>query len=129
MTFDAEKYFQLINEKYTNFGHALNNGFNTLNNTKPIPDVSDRVATLHSMILNQQPFDKELFTEEEYEQEKVISAEESKRLGDLVSGTLKPYSPSESDLAHLLVSREELDNCFMSEEVYLESLKAFSENG
>ena len=123
MTFDSAKYFTLINEKYTKFGQALNEGFNTLNNTKPIPDVSERVAALHAMILNGEPFDKEFFTEEEYEQEKVISTEETKRLNDLMAGKLKAYSPSEEDLVNLVISREELDNCFITEEDYLERLK------
>lgn len=123
MTFDSAKYFALINEKYTKFGQALNEGFNILNNTKPIPDVSERVAALHAMILNGEPFDKEFFTEEEYEQEKVISTEETKRLNDLMAGKLKAYSPTESDLSNLVITREELDNCFITEEDYLERLK------
>jgi len=123
MTFDSAKYFTLINEKYTKFGQALNEGFNVLNNTEPIPDVSERVAALHAMILNNEPFDKEFFTEEEYEQEKVISTEETKRLNDLMAGKLKAYSPTESDLSNLVITREELDGCFITEEDYLERLK------
>jgi hypothetical protein len=123
MTFDSAKYFTLINEKYIKFGQALNEGFNVLNNTEPIPDVSERVAALHAMILNNEPFDKEFFTEEEYEQEKVISTEETKRLNDLMAGKLKAYSPTESDLSNLVITREELDGCFITEEDYLERLK------
>lgn len=126
MTFDVSKYYELINYKYVEFAHALNEGFNTQNNTKPMPNVTDKVAALHSMILNQQPFDKSAFTEEEYAQEKLISDEETARIEGLLSGKYTPYIPTEEDLSCLIVSREELAECFLSAESYLDSLKAFT---
>ena len=129
MTFDTSKYFEIINTKYANFGLALNQGFNTLNNTKPIESVNERVATLHSLILNKQEFDKNYFTEEEYKQEEIIAEEETKRLNDLISGTLKPYIPSEEDLELLLISKDDLYKCFLSEQEYLDAIKDFNKNG
>lgn len=127
MTFDPQKYYEMINGKYANFAQVINAGFNTLNNTKPIEGVDERVATLHSLILNQQEFDKTLFTEEEYQKEKVISDEEFKRISGLISGELKPYLPSEEDLSLLLVEKEDLKNCIISEQDYVDSLKALSQ--
>lgn len=129
MTFDITKYAKIVDEKYSKFEQAMNKGFNTLNGTKPLEDMSERVATLHSLILNKQEFDKNFFTEEEYKQEKLITEESTKRLNDLLSGVLKPYIPTEEDLNILVVNIDDVNNCLIDVQEYLEAVKSFNENG
>lgn len=129
MTFDAVKYSRIINEKYSKFEQAMNRGFNALNGTKPLDDISERVAALHSLILNKQEFDKNYFTEEEYQQEKLVAEEDTKRLNDLLSGVLKPYTPSEEDLNLLVVNIDDIKNCLIAEQEYLDAIKDFNKNG
>ena len=122
MLFNPDKFIKMSEEKFTAFAELTNRKFNELNNLSPM-SFSNNVRTLHYLIGRGEPFNRDLFTKEEFDQRELLEAAESERASKLVNGEIKPYHVTYEDLKILTMTIEELVEATMSEEEHKELLK------